>query len=116
MAPVTAPDTTPAAARRHWHANLRLTALLLAAWFGVGFVIPWFARDLAFPFFGWPFSFWVAAQGGTGVFVALIAVYALVMRRADRRLLAARKSAETTAEEASAHAAQNAAPADRPGR
>ena len=35
----------------------------------VGFVVTWFARDLDFPFFGWPFSFWVAAQGGIIVFV-----------------------------------------------
>lgn len=76
-----------AARARHWRRTLRLTAALLLAWFVVGFVVTWFARDLDFPFFGWPFSFWVAAQGGIVVFVALIAVYARRMARNDRRLV-----------------------------
>ena len=71
---------------RHWHRTQRLTAGLLAVWFVVGFVVTWFARDLDFPFFGWPFSFWMAAQGGVIVFVALLAVYARRMARIDRRL------------------------------
>jgi putative solute:sodium symporter small subunit len=29
----------------------------------VTFVVGFFARDLNFNFFGWPFSFWVGAQG-----------------------------------------------------
>ncbi len=71
---------------RHWHRTQRLTAALLLAWFGVGFVVTWFARDLDFPFFGWPFSFWMAAQGGVIVFVVLLAVYARRMARIDSRL------------------------------
>jgi putative solute:sodium symporter small subunit len=81
---MTAPPDTPLA--RHWRRTQRLTAGLLAVWFVVGFVVTWFARDLDFPFFGWPFSFWVAAQGGMLVFVALLAVYATCMARLDRRL------------------------------
>ncbi len=92
-APAAAPD--PEAARRHWRANLRLTAVLLAAWFGVAFVIPWYARDLGFAFFGWPFGFWVTAQGGTCVFVLLILVYAVGMRRLDRTLAAPPADAPT---------------------
>ena len=60
--------------------------MLLAIWFVVGYVVTWFARDLDFAFFGWPFSFWVAAQGGSVVFVVLLAVYARRMARLDRRL------------------------------
>ena len=67
--------------RPYWQRNLRLTAGLLAVWFVVTFVLPFFARDLNFRFFGWPFSFWVAAQGGACVFVVLIVVYARWMRR-----------------------------------
>ena len=74
------------ARRLHWRRTLRLTGALLIAWFVVGFVVTWFARDLDFPFFGWPFSFWVAAQGGIIVFVVLLAVYARRMARLDRRL------------------------------
>jgi len=81
-----APAALRAARTRHWHRTLRLTAILLLAWFVVGFGVTWFARDLDFPFFGWPFSFWVAAQGGIVVFVVLIAVYARRMARHDRRL------------------------------
>jgi len=84
-APVAA-DPRRAARARHWRRTQRLTAALLLAWFVVGFVVTWFARDLDFPFFGWPFSFWVAAQGGVVVFVVLIAVYARRMARNDRLL------------------------------
>ena len=73
-----------AAARRRWHRSLGLTGVLLAAWFAVGFGVPWFARDLDFAFFGWPFSFWAAAQGGVLVFVALVAAFARGMARIDR--------------------------------
>jgi putative solute:sodium symporter small subunit len=75
-----------AARVRHWRRTQRLTAALLLVWLVVGFVVTWFARDLDFTFFGWPFSFWVAAQGGIIVFVVLIAVYARRMARNDRRL------------------------------
>ena len=84
--PSGAPDPVRAARARHWRRTRRLTAVLLLAWFVVGFVVTWFARDLDFPFFGWPFSFWVAAQGGIVVFVVLIAVYARRMAHHDRRL------------------------------
>jgi putative solute:sodium symporter small subunit len=81
-----ATDLVRAARARHWRRTRRLTAALLVAWFVIGFCVTWFARDLDFPFFGWPFSFWVAAQGGIVVFVVLIAVYARRMARNDRRL------------------------------
>jgi len=80
-----APDPVRAARARHWRRTRTLTAALLFIWFVVGFVVTWFARDLDFPFFGWPFSFWVAAQGGIIVFVVLLAVYAWRMERHDRR-------------------------------
>jgi len=83
-----APDGVNSARARHWHRTQRLTAVLLLVWFVVGFVVTWFARDLDFPFLGWPFSFWMAAQGGVIVFVALLAVYARRMARIDRRLQA----------------------------
>ncbi len=65
----------------YWRCNLRLVAALLAVWFAVSFVIPGFARELNFSFFGWPFAFWVAAQGALFVFVAIVVVY---NRRMDR--------------------------------
>ena len=80
------PDAERAARARHWRRTQRLTAGLLAVWFVVGFVVTWFARDLDFPFFGWPFSFWVAAQGGIVVFVLMLVAYARRMARNDRLL------------------------------
>jgi putative solute:sodium symporter small subunit len=80
------PDAARAARARHWRRTRLLTVALLLVWFVVGFVVTWFARDLDFPFFGWPFSFWVAAQGGIVAFVALLAVHARRMARHDRRL------------------------------
>ncbi len=70
---------------QYWRANLRVTGILLAIWFFVTFVIGYFARDLTFGFFGWPFSFWVAAQGALIVYVILIGFYAWYMNRLDQQ-------------------------------
>jgi putative solute:sodium symporter small subunit len=43
--------------QEYWSKNLRITGLLLALWFLVTFVLLYFARDLTFTFFGWPFSY-----------------------------------------------------------
>jgi len=69
--------------RRHWQHSRRLTALLLALWFVVSFVCTFFARALSFEFFGWPFSFWMAAQGALLVYLALVGFYAWRMHRLD---------------------------------
>lgn len=76
------PDDTPQ--RRYWRRNLRITAILLGVWFVVTFVVAFFARDLDFDFFGWPFGFWVAGQGALIVYVAIIGFYAYYMNRLDR--------------------------------
>lgn len=69
--------------RRYWQRNLRITAVLLAVWFAVTFVVSFYARELSFRFFGWPFSFWMAAQGSLIVFCLIVVVYARVMARLD---------------------------------
>ncbi len=73
-------------ARHHdyWRKNLQITAFLLGIWFFVTFVLVFFARDLDFNFFGWPFSFWVAAQGALVVYCVIIWYYARYMNRLDR--------------------------------
>jgi putative solute:sodium symporter small subunit len=68
----------------YWRKNLRITAVLLTIWFLVTFVLGYFARDLSFTFFGWPFSFWVAGQGALVVYFLIIAFYAYYMNRLDR--------------------------------
>jgi putative solute:sodium symporter small subunit len=57
---------------------------LLAIWFVVSFVVSYFARDLDFNFFGWPFSFWMAAQGALIIYVVLIGYYAKAMNKLDQ--------------------------------
>ena len=79
--------STPApldpALKRAWRRNQRWICALLAVWFVVTFVVSWFARDLRFDFFGWPFSFWMGAQGAPVVYVLMTALYAWRMNRAD---------------------------------
>jgi putative solute:sodium symporter small subunit len=70
--------------RSYWQKNLRLTSVLLAIWFVVTFVIAFNARELSFNFFGWPFSFWVAAQGALIVYMLIIWFYARTMNRLDQ--------------------------------
>jgi putative solute:sodium symporter small subunit len=70
--------------RRYWRNTLRLTLALLALWLFVTFGIGFFARELSFRFFGWPFSFWIGAQGALLVYFGIVAVYAHVMDRWDR--------------------------------
>ena len=70
--------------QRYWQKNLRITAILLAIWFFVTYVIGYLARDLSFTFFGWPFSFWVASQGSLVVYVIIIWYYARYMNKLDQ--------------------------------
>lgn len=70
--------------REYWRKNLRITAVLMVIWFVVTFGVGYFARDLNFTFFGWPFSFWVGGQGALIVYVLMIWYYARTMNRLDR--------------------------------
>ncbi len=69
--------------REYWRKNLRVTALLMVIGFVVTFVVAFFAHELSFNFFGWPFSFWMAAQGALLVYLALVCFYAYYMNRLD---------------------------------
>ena len=71
------------ALRARWRSCLRLTALLMTVGFLVTFVVAFYARELGGPLFGWPFSFWMAAQGALVVYLALVCIYARAMRRLD---------------------------------
>ena len=72
-------------ARHHeyWSKNLRITGVLLAIWFVVTFVMGYFARELTFKVFGWPFSFWMAGQGALIVYCLIIWYYARYMNKLD---------------------------------
>ena len=70
--------------REYWQRNLRITGILLGIWFVVTCVVSYFARNLSFNFFGWPFSFWMGAQGALVVYVAIIWYYAHYMNKLDQ--------------------------------
>lgn len=79
---VTARQTT------YWRKNLRVIALLLMIWFVVTFGVSFFARELRFNFFGWPFSFWMGAQGAMLVYGGIIWFYARYMDKCDAQYAA----------------------------
>lgn len=68
---------------QYWRKTLWITGVLLAIWFFVTFVVGYFARDLNFTFFGWPFSFWVGSQGALIVYVLIIWYYERYMNNLD---------------------------------
>ena len=70
--------------KQYWQKNIRVTGLLLVIWFVVTYVVSYMARDLSFTFFGWPFSFWMGAQGSLVIYVLLIAYYAHYMNNLDK--------------------------------
>ena len=69
------------ALEKHDPRVLALKATLLAIWATISFVCCYFARELSFMVGGWPFGYWMAAQGAVLGFIAIIVVYARVMRR-----------------------------------
>lgn len=71
--------------REYWRKNLRITAILLAIWFVVTYVAAFFAPQLnQFKFLGFPFGFYMAAQGALIIYVIVIFFYASYMNRLDR--------------------------------
>ena len=70
--------------QEYWRRTLRITAILLAIWFLVTYVVIWFAVPLnQFTFLGFPLAFYMGAQGSLAVYVVLIVFYAWYMNRLD---------------------------------
>ncbi len=65
---------------QHWP----LKTVLLALWALASFGACYFARDLQFLVAGWPFGFWMAAQGAVLVFLAIVVLHAWAMNRAEQ--------------------------------
>jgi putative solute:sodium symporter small subunit len=60
----------------YWRRKRRLTARLLAVWLSSTFLVIYFARDLNnLKLFGWPLSYYMAAQGLALVYLGLIVIY-----------------------------------------
>jgi putative solute:sodium symporter small subunit len=68
----------------YWRKNVRVTLILLAIWAVITYVVGFYARELSFSFFGWPFSFWVGAQGALVLYVVIIGFYAWYMNKLDK--------------------------------
>ena len=81
-----APKGSQAARRKaYWRRNLRVTALLLMVWFVVTFVVSYYARELStISFLGFPFGFYMGAQGALLIYLLIILFYARYMNRLDR--------------------------------
>jgi putative solute:sodium symporter small subunit len=73
------------ATHSHWVRLKRLTFGLLLLWVMVTFVAIYFSRDLSFSFLGWPFNYWMVAQGSLLVYLVITMVYAWFAGRLDRR-------------------------------
>jgi putative solute:sodium symporter small subunit len=81
---------------RHWRKTRNMSAALLLLWMSTSFGAIFFARELSgLMLFGWPLSFYLAAQGASLVYLAIIAGYAWRMRSLDRAF--ARDAAGATA-------------------
>ena len=69
----------------YWQRNLRITALLFVLWFLVTFVVSYFARELnGISIFGFPFGFYMGAQGALLIYLAIIWYYARYMNALDQ--------------------------------
>jgi putative solute:sodium symporter small subunit len=66
-----------------------LTAILLLVWLLISFGPSFFARDLSVMVWGWPFYFWMAAQGSILMFFIIIVIYAFLMNRWEAQEFAA---------------------------
>jgi len=79
-------DAGHAGSHRHWRHTRRLTAWLLAIWFLSTFFFLYFARALdQVHLFGWPVSFYMAAQGMMLIYLAIVVYYMRRMRRLEQQ-------------------------------
>jgi putative solute:sodium symporter small subunit len=69
----------------YWRKNLVVTAILLGIWFIATFIVGWNARALnEITIFGFPLGFYMSAQGSLIIYVVIIGVYALYMKKLDK--------------------------------
>ena len=71
---------------QHWTETRGLTTWILILWFIFSIGIFFFANSLnSFTFFGWPFGFYMAAQGSLMIFVILIVVLNFKQEKIDEK-------------------------------
>ena len=68
----------------HWRRTKTLMFITLTLWFIFSFVVHWFADALnAFTFMGFPFGFYMAAQGSEVAFVIILFWFARAQHKID---------------------------------
>ena len=68
----------------HWAGTRSLTTWILILWFIFSMGIFFFANSHnSITFFGWPFGFYMAAQGSLVIFVVLIVVLNIKQEKID---------------------------------
>jgi len=71
---------------QHWAETRGLTTWILILWFIFSMGIFFFANSLnSITFFGWPFGFYMAAQGSLVIFVVLIVVLNFKQEKIDEK-------------------------------
>jgi len=85
-APLTSDPRARASVERYWRRNVALMAGLLVVWavVSLGFGVLFADALNEIRIGGFRLGFWFAHQGSILVFVLLVLIYALVMRRLDR--------------------------------
>jgi putative solute:sodium symporter small subunit len=79
-----AKDVDKSKVEAYWKANIRITAIILGIWFVVTYICSFFAAELnSFSFLGFPFGYYMGAQGSLAIFVVLIFYYARYMNKKD---------------------------------
>ena len=69
---------------KHWQWARTLTLTLLLVWLLTTLIVIVFARQLAsITIAGWPLHYYLASQGATLVYLAIVGIYAWVMQRID---------------------------------
>lgn len=86
--PSSAPNGIPVSIPAyHWRRKRRLTLQVLAAWLLSTFSVIYFARDLSgIRLFGWPLSYYMAAQGLALVYLALVVIYNRRIRHLEAQM------------------------------
>jgi putative solute:sodium symporter small subunit len=78
-------DLTEAQKEAYWKYNVTLTTILMIVWFVVTYIISGLMAGWLnhFSILGFPFGYYMAAQGSLAIFVIEIAVYAWLMNKKD---------------------------------
>jgi len=71
--------------KKYWAENVKLTAIILFIWFVVTYVAIYFSAELNnIVIYGFPFGYYMGAQGSLIIFVILIFWYAFAMNKKDK--------------------------------